>query len=103
MSLLFIRTRLFKSNYELPYSERKDAPKAESITEYPCPVCNSTLESYDYSKEGKKKTMLRCSNSKNRQNKCKEVAFFESKTGNWWSPKFGEMKPIKTDKKTKRG
>ncbi|MGB3206327.1 MAG: hypothetical protein WBB28_15160 [Crinalium sp.] len=90
-------------SYELPYSERKVAPKTESLTEYTCPVCSSSLERYEYSKNGQNKTMLRCSNSKNRQAKCKEVAFFESKTGNWWSPKFGEMKPIKAGKKTKGG
>ncbi|HEY9695601.1 MAG TPA: type I DNA topoisomerase [Oculatellaceae cyanobacterium] len=90
-------------SYELPYSERKVAQETQSLTEFTCPVCSSFLERYEYSKNGQNKTMLRCSNSKNRQAKCKEVAFFESKTGNWWSPKFGEMKLIKAGKKTKRG
>ncbi len=79
--------------YELPYSERKTVPQAELQTNYACPVCKSPLERHNYTKEGQNKVMLRCSNPKTRQSKCKEVAFFETKTGKWWSPKFGEIKP----------
>ena len=89
-------------NYELPYSERQVAPKAESLTEHTCPICNSALERYEYIKNGQNKVMLRCPNPKTRQTKCKEVAFFESKTGNWWSPKLGEMPLTGTGKKAKK-
>jgi DNA topoisomerase-1 len=82
-------------HYELPYSARSAVPKTESLTEYPCPMCKAALEHYEYTKNGQNKVMLRCSNPKTRLSKCKEVAFFESKTGNWWSPKLGEM--TKTD------
>jgi DNA topoisomerase I len=71
----------------------KSSTNSSSATEYDCPVCNSPLERHEYSKEGQAKIMYRCSNPKTRQNKCKEVAFFETKRGGWWSPKFGELKP----------
>ncbi len=84
-------------NYELPYVAPKITPeikitKSELSTQLKCPICESILETHPYMKNGQSKIMLRCTNPKTRQTKCKEVAFFESKTGNWWSPKFGEMK-----------
>ena len=90
-------------NYELPYSEGKPSPNPQSLTEHFCPVCSSPLESHEYSKEGQTKVMLRCSNPKTRQKKCKDVAFFESKRGGWWSPKFGELKPHEARSNFTRG
>ncbi len=90
-------------NYELPYSEGKPSPNPQSLTEHFCPVCSSPLESHEYSKEGQTKVMLRCSNPKTRQKKCKDVAFFESKRGDWWSPKFGELKPHEARSNFTRG
>ncbi|MEM6401079.1 MAG: type I DNA topoisomerase [Cyanobacteria bacterium P01_D01_bin.116] len=61
------------------------------ITEYPCPVCKKPLEEYAYTKEGQKKTMLRCSDSKARTDKKhKEAVYFNTAKG-WWSPKFGNL------------
>ncbi len=62
-----------------------------SMTSYPCPVCKKPLEEYSYTKDGQKKTMLRCSVSQSRQDKKhKDVAYFNTAKG-WWSPKFGEL------------
>jgi DNA topoisomerase I len=77
--------------YELPYEKRQTSQSATSVTSHTCPVCGSALEQYEYIKEGQTKTMYRCSNPKNRQKKCKEVAYFVTKRGGWWSPKFGEL------------
>ena len=74
--------------YELPYGDRPVDPQA--FTDHPCPVCGALLEKYKYTKEGKEKTMLRCSILNNRKDRCKEVAFFEGKDG-FWSPKFGTI------------
>ncbi|MBW4579901.1 MAG: type I DNA topoisomerase [Tildeniella nuda ZEHNDER 1965/U140] len=74
--------------YELPYAQRIPDPAA--FTDVPCPVCGALLERYTYTKDGKAKTMLRCSLMENRRGKCKEVAFFEGHDG-FWSPKFGTL------------
>jgi DNA topoisomerase-1 len=74
--------------YELPYSDRPIDPNA--FTEHPCPVCGALLEKYRYKKDGTEKEMLRCFIPANRQGKCKEVAYFQGKTG-FWSPKFGDL------------
>lgn len=61
------------------------------LTAYPCPVCKKPLEEYTYTKDGQKKTMLRCSASSSRTDKKhKDVAYFHTAKG-WWSPKFGEI------------
>jgi DNA topoisomerase I len=74
--------------YELPYADRPVDPA--KFTDYPCPSCGALLEKYHYTKEGKDKVMLRCSIVANRQDKCKEVAYFEGRDG-FWSPKFGNL------------
>jgi DNA topoisomerase-1 len=78
--------------YELPRSDRP-APTAKpaKLTEYACPRCGKPLELYEYEKEGQSKQMLRCANPKSRQGKCKNVAYFWTKKGTFWSPKFGEV------------
>jgi DNA topoisomerase-1 len=76
--------------YELPYAQRATDP--QSITEHLCPVCSAYLERHHYQKEGKDKVMLRCSVPENRRKKCKEVAYFQTKNGGFWSPKFGNLK-----------
>ncbi|MGB3240704.1 MAG: DNA topoisomerase, partial [Geitlerinemataceae cyanobacterium] len=80
-----------QQKYQLPYGERQNKQKPQ-LTEYQCPICQAFLEEYHYTKEGEDKAMLRCSEVKNRQEKCKDVAFFRSRD-RWWSPKFGELKP----------
>ena len=92
-SVMFLNGKTGK--YELPYGERKPDAKPAVLTQYPCPVCNSPLEHYEYTKDGQNKVMFRCSNGKNRQDKCKEVAFFQTKQGKMWSPKFGELPVLK--------
>lgn len=79
-----------QQTYQLPYGDRaqKEPPQ---LTEYKCPVCHCFLEEYHYTKEGVNKAMLRCSEVKNRQESCKDVAFFQARD-RWWSPKFGELK-----------
>ena len=98
-------TVMFKSDrtgeYELPYSERSardsetSAPTKglENVTDMSCPVCSSPLEKFGYSdkKTGEPKTMLRCSNTANRQGTCKEVAFWWTSQGHWWSKEYGEI------------
>jgi DNA topoisomerase I len=86
-----------QQKYQLPYGDRQHKPQSK-LTEYKCPVCQSFLEEYHYTKEGEEKTMLRCSEVKNRQEKCKDVAFFRSRSDScgvsrdrWWSPKFSEL------------
>ena len=90
---------LFWSDYEkkwqAPRSKDDKTPVAKKppakITEYPCPVCKKPLEEYAYTKEGQKKTMLRCSDSKARTDKKhKEAVYFNTAKG-WWSPKFGNL------------
>jgi DNA topoisomerase-1 len=86
------------------YTKSWEAPRSKShtdanlqkppakVTAYSCPVCNKPLEEYSYTKEGQNKTMLRCSESKSRNDsKHKDVAYFSTAKG-WWSPKFGELK-----------
>lgn len=74
--------------YEQPYSDRPVDPNA--FTNHPCPVCGALLERYTYTKDKQQKTMLRCSIFDNRKEKCREVAYFESREG-FWSPKFGTI------------
>lgn len=79
-----------KKGYERPYSQR--ISDLAAFTDYPCPSCGALLIRHLYQKEGKDKVMLRCSLSENRRGQCKEVAFFESREGGFWSPKFGNLK-----------
>ncbi len=70
--------------------ERKELVPALQ-TEHKCPICKNALEEYCYQKEGIAKKMLRCSDSKARNNsKHKEAVYFHTEKG-WWSPKFGEL------------
>ncbi|WP_072013945.1 type I DNA topoisomerase [Myxosarcina sp. GI1] len=72
------------------------APKAQgkiSATKYFCPVCQKPLEEYTYTKEGKNKSLLRCSDPEARKqpNHKQAVYFFSTKANKFWSPKFGEL------------
>ncbi|MFB2897791.1 type I DNA topoisomerase [Aerosakkonemataceae cyanobacterium BLCC-F50] len=117
-AVMFMNER--SGNYELPYSERSaNTEPSENLTEFFCPVCNSPLEKYNYSdkKTGESKTMLRCSDAKNRQGSCKEVAFWWTSQQHWWSKVHGELgkqtsatsntkksyqKPFKPQRKTRK-
>ena len=79
-----------KKEYELPYAQRQSDPQA--FTNYPCPSCGALLIKHSYQKESVSKVMLRCSLLENRQGKCKEVAFFKTREGDFWSPKYGVLK-----------
>lgn len=66
-----------------------------TLTEYPCPVCQKPLEEYHYSKNGKDKMLLRCSDTVARQKpKHQEAVYFQTTEG-FWSPKFGNLAPAK--------
>ncbi|MEO1762173.1 MAG: type I DNA topoisomerase [Cyanobacteria bacterium J06629_18] len=85
----------YNKKWQAPRSKDDKTPVAKKppakITEYPCPVCKKPLEEYAYTKEGQKKTMLRCSDSKARTDKKhKEAVYFNTAKG-WWSPKFGNL------------
>jgi DNA topoisomerase I len=83
-----------KKGYELPYAQRQADPKA--FTDYPCPSCGALLMRHAYQKEGQDKEMLRCSLLENRKGKCKDVAFFQTREGSFWSPKYGNLPvPVK--------
>lgn len=82
-----------KKQYELPYAKRSLDPR--DTTDIACPVCGAFLEKHHYQKEGKDKTMLRCSIPENRKGKCKEVAFFQTQDG-FWSPTYGVLNSPKT-------
>ena len=70
---------------------------------YKCPVCSSNLEQYDYVKDGESKSLLRCSNPESRdKSNHKQVVFFKTRTGNWWSKKFGELGEPKTQPNTNK-
>ena len=79
-----------KKGYELPYSQRQSDP--QSFTDHPCPSCGALLIKHSYQKEGASKVMLRCSLLENRKGKCKDVAFFKTREGDFWSPKYGVLK-----------
>lgn len=68
-----------------------DGSSTATLTSHACPVCGNPLEQYDYQKDGLAKSMLRCSSQDNRRGQCKDVAFFKTRTGNWWSPQLGEL------------
>lgn len=88
----------YSKEWRSPNSQTDKADKTPTaqkppakITKYPCPVCKKPLEEYAYTKEGQKKSMLRCSDSKARQDKKhKEAVYFNTAKG-WWSPKFGNL------------
>lgn len=85
----------YTKTWEAPRSQvTQEATPQKSpakITTYPCPVCKKPLEEYSYTKDGQSQTMLRCSDSKSRNDKKhKDVAYFNTAKG-WWSPKFGEL------------
>ena len=71
------------------------APKVRgeiSATEHICPVCQKPLERYDYTKEGKNKSLLRCSDSNARKRpNHKQAVYFLTESNNFWSPKLGEL------------
>jgi DNA topoisomerase I len=82
---------LAQAKLTLPESNHK--PKGTvTPSGFKCPVCNQNLEQYNYFKENEQKSLLRCSDpeSRNKSNH-KQVVFFQTRNGNWWSKKFGEL------------
>ena len=81
-------------SWELPKPKSETVPG--TLTEYPCPVCSKSLEEYHYTKDGKDKVMLRCSDTAARQKpKHKEAVYFQTADG-FWSPQFGNLAPAKS-------
>lgn len=84
----------FQKTWQAPRSKEttnKDEKSPAKITSHPCPVCKKFLEEYSYTKDGQRKTMLRCADPQSRQDKKhKDVAYFNTQKG-WWSPKYGEI------------
>ena len=83
---------MFWSDYDKQWQQPR--PKSElspaKLTLFPCPVCDQPLEEYHYTKDGRAKVLLRCSDPKARRDRThKEVVFFLSK-GIWWSKTFGK-------------
>jgi DNA topoisomerase I len=66
--------------------ETKSEKSPTKISSYLCPECQKFLEEYSYTKDGQRKTMLRCQDKKH-----KDVAYFHTQKG-WWSPKYGDLK-----------
>lgn len=86
------RTKTWEAPRSQAVKSANSAKVPVKITTYTCPVCKKPLEEYSYTKDGQNKTMLRCSDSKSRnEQKHKDVAYFNTAKG-WWSPKFGELK-----------
>jgi DNA topoisomerase I len=79
------------TEWQLP--QPKTTPSAPpKLTDHPCPICQKPLEEYTYKKDGKEKSMLRCSDSIARnQPKHKDVAYFRGNEQQWWSPKLGNL------------
>jgi DNA topoisomerase-1 len=77
--------------WEAPRQNKGDEKPAAKITTHNCPVCKSFLEEHSYIKDGQEKVLLRCSNSKSRNDpKHKDVVFFNTASG-YWSPKLGNL------------
>lgn len=89
------------STWELPrtLSERSPSPPAK-LTDHICPICQMPLEEYVYQKDGQEKVMLRCSDSKARQQKQHEGAIYFQTANGFWSPRFGELQRDNISSKT---
>jgi len=62
-------------------------------TAFSCPVCGKPLEEYPYLKDGQTRRLLRCSTPAARTDaKHRDVAFFQSPSGIWWSKRYGELR-----------
>ena len=83
---------LAKARIMLPESANSQPRGKTTATKYLCPVCKKPLERYDYSKGKHAKKLLRCSDNEARnKSNHKEVVFFKTRQGSWWSKKFGEI------------
>ncbi|PZO58022.1 MAG: type I DNA topoisomerase [Phormidesmis priestleyi] len=85
----------YSKQWEPPRAKGSEGPKLSSakatLTEHSCPVCQKQMEEYGYEKDGKAKKLLRCSDTKARnQAKHKEAVYFQTDSG-WWSPKHGNL------------
>ena len=60
-------------------------------TDYDCPVCGQKLVEHQYIKDGQTKKMLRCPGANKSKRKHKDVAYFWTKNGTWWSKKYREL------------
>ena len=79
------------SEWQIPQHKAAQSSLAK-LTKHPCPVCQKPLEEYSYNKDGKEKSMLRCSDAAARSKPThKDVAYFQGKEGQWWSPKLGNL------------
>ena len=77
----------------LPESTTSKSKGKVTATEYVCPVCKKPLECYSYFKSNYAKKLLRCSDNEARnKSNHREVVFFQTRQGTWWSQKFGELR-----------
>ena len=87
---------LTKARAILPESATSKPKGTVTATKYLCPVCKKPLERYDYFKHSKgkhAKKLLRCSDNEARnKSNHKQVVFFKTRQGNWWSQKFGTLR-----------
>jgi DNA topoisomerase-1 len=83
------------NEWQLPQAKTEQPSSPAKLTEHLCPVCQKPLEEYSYSKNGQAKSMLRCSDAEARTKpKHKDVAYFQGKEGQWWSPKLGTLSAV---------
>lgn len=85
------QTELQQGNSDSTRQQDLRTKQLPVLTEHLCPVCNAYLEEYPYQREGQAKKLLRCSIPDHRQSKCKDVTYFLTRQGGWWSKKFGPL------------
>lgn len=95
----YLAPAIAQAKLTLPQPAKSKANGTVTQTEYNCPICKKQLERYDYKKDGKEKSLLRCSDStaRNKSNH-KNAVFFLSRHGNWWNKELGELNQPKNIK-----
>lgn len=87
-----------RKRWEKPYSKSPKSKTTEAPppakTEYKCPVCSNTLETYHYEREGHPKQLLRCSSVAQRSQPDHQNAVYFHTVQGWWSPTYGSLSPI---------
>jgi DNA topoisomerase I len=67
---------LAKAKLQIPESTNSTAKGITTLTEYLCPVCQKQLERYDYTKEKQAKSLLRCSDIKQKLSLTTKTLYF---------------------------
>ena len=88
----YLDPAIAQAKLTIPQTSKAKANGTVSLSEYQCPVCKKRLERYDYKKNGKEKSLLRCSDSRARnKSNHKNAVFVLTCQGNWWNEKFGQL------------